>query len=122
VPPLQVTTLDLTILFAYVVGTRLFFGWYIARRRRRHGGTEEYFLGSRDIPWAIVGLSFYVSNMSASTFVGLPGSGYLNGIAVYHYEWLPALILVFFAVFILPRYLAGGVYTAPEFLERRFGR
>lgn len=121
-PSLDVTTLDLTILVVYVVGTRILFGWYIARKRRRNGGAEGYFLGGRDIPWWIVGLSFYVSNMSASTFVGLPGSGYLSGIAVYHYEWLPALILVFFAVFMLPRYLAGGVYTAPEFLERRYGR
>jgi SSS family solute:Na+ symporter len=119
-PELQVTSLDIAILLGYVLGTRLFFGWYIVRKWKK-GGAEEYFLGGRDIPWAIIGLSFYVSNMSGSTFVGLPGSGYLSGIAVYHYEWLPALILVLFAIFLLPRYLAARVYTAPEFLERRFG-
>jgi SSS family solute:Na+ symporter len=112
--------LDVWILLIYVLGTRLFFGWYIARKRKK-GDAEEYFLGGRNIPWGIVGLSFYVSNMSGSTFVGLPGSGYLNGIAVYHYEWLPAIILVFFAIFLLPRYLAARVYTAPQFLEKRFG-
>jgi SSS family solute:Na+ symporter len=120
-PSLTVTSLDVAILLAYVLGSRLFFGWYIVRKRRS-GSAEEYFLGGRNIPWGIVGLSFYVSNMSGSTFVGLPGSGYLNGIAVYHYEWLPALILVFFAIFLLPRYLAARVYTAPQFLEKRFGR
>lgn len=120
-PPLTVTALDVAILLGYVLGTRLLFGWYIVRKRRK-GDTEEYFLGGRNIPWGIVGLSFYVSNMSGSTFVGLPGSGYLSGIAVYHYEWLPALILVFFAIFILPRYLAARVFTAPQFLEKRFGR
>lgn len=119
-PSLSVTSLDVGILLAYILGTRLFFGWYIARKRRT-GNAEEYFLGGRNIPWGIVGLSFYVSNMSGSTFVGLPGSGYLNGIAVYHYEWLPALILVFFAIFLLPRYLAARVYTAPQFLEKRYG-
>lgn len=120
-PSLDVTTLDLVILFGYVLGTRLLFGWYIARHRRTDDA-EGYFLGGREIPWTLVGLSFYVSNMSASTFVGLPGSGYLDGIAVYHYEWIPALILVFFAASILPRYLATEVYTAPQFLELRFGR
>ena len=105
-PELSVTSLDVAILLGYVLGTRILFGWWIVRRRRG-GDAEGYFLGGRDIPWAIVGLSFYVSNMSGSTFVGLPGSGYLNGIAVYHYEWLPALILVFFSFFLLPRYLSA---------------
>jgi SSS family solute:Na+ symporter len=120
-PSLSVSHLDVGILLAYVLGTRLLFGWYIARKRRTEDA-EGYFLGGRDIPWGIVGLSFYVSNMSGSTFVGLPGSGYLNGIAVYHYEWLPAVILIFFAAFLLPRYLAARVFTAPQFLEKRYGR
>lgn len=119
-PDLSVTSLDVAILLGYVLGTRILFGWWIVRRRKGDDA-EGYFLGGRDIPWGLVGLSFYVSNMSGSTFVGLPGSGYLNGIAVYHYEWLPALILVFFSFFLLPRYLAARVYTAPQFLEKRYG-
>ena len=58
--------------------------------------------------------------MSGSTFVGLPGSGYLNGIAVYHYEWMPVVILILFVTFFLPFYLESKVYTAPQFLEKRF--
>ena len=78
---------------------------------------------ARSFPdWPIIGLSFYVANMSGSTFVALPGSGYNDGIAVYNYEWLPALLLVFFALFILPLLLRAQVYTAPQFLEHRFGR
>jgi hypothetical protein len=56
-----------------VVGSRLLFGWYIARKRRQ-GDPEAYFLGGRNIHWVFIGLSFYVSNMSSSTFVGLPSS------------------------------------------------
>jgi len=118
-PTLTVTTLDLTILISYVLGSRLIFGWYIARKRRQ-GDTEAYFLCGRNIHWAFIGLSFYVSNMSGSTFVGLPGSGYLNGIAVYHYEWLPVVILILFITFILPFYLDSRVFTAPQFLEKRY--
>lgn len=118
-PVLTVSALDLSILVVYVLGSRLVFGWYIARKRRQNN-SEAYFLGGRNIPWLFVGLSFYVSNMSGSTFVGLPGSGYLNGIAVYHYEWLSVVILIFFAAFILPFYLESKVFTAPQFLEKRF--
>jgi SSS family solute:Na+ symporter len=118
-PTLTVATLDIVILIAYVVGSRLIFGWYIARKRRQ-GDAEAYFLGGRNIHWALIGLSFYVSNMSGSTFVGLPGSGYLSGIAVYHYEWLPVVILIVFITFILPFYLGAKVFTAPQFLEKRY--
>ena len=120
-PVLKVTALDLAILIAYVLGSRVIFGWYIARKRRQ-GDSEAYFLGGRNIHWAFIGLSFYVSNMSGSTFVGLPGSGYLNGIAVYHYEWLPVVILIGFITFILPFYLESRVFTAPQFLEKRYNR
>ena len=116
---LTVTPIDLVILITYVLGSRIIFGWYIARKRRQ-GDSESYFLGGRNLHWVFIGLSFYVSNMSGSTFVGLPGSGYLNGIAVYHYEWLPVVILIVFITFVLPFYLKSKVFTAPQFLERRF--
>lgn len=118
-PELTVAPLDVSILMIYVLGSRLVFGWYIARKRRM-SDSEAYFLGGRNIHWVLIGLSFYVSNMSGSTFVGLPGSGYLNGIAVYHYEWLPVVILIVFVTFILPFYLGAKVFTAPQFLEKRY--
>lgn len=116
---LQISPWDLAIVATYVIGTRILFGWYAARKARQ--GAEGYFLGGRAIGWPLIGLSFYVSNMSGGSFVGLPGSGYNDGIAVYHYEWLPALILVLFVFFILPLYLRARIYTAPQFLEERFG-
>jgi Na+/proline symporter len=118
-PALTVSTIDIIILIAYVLGSRLIFGWHIVRKRRQ-GDAEAYFLGGRNIHWGFIGLSFYVSNMSGSTFVGLPGSGYLNGISVYHYEWLPVVILIIFITFILPFYLEARVFTAPQFLEKRY--
>lgn len=121
-PAFDVHPIDIAILLAYVVGTRIVLGWYFARRTFREGGTESYFLAGRRLRWPIIGLSFYVANMSGSTFVALPASGYQNGIAVYNYEWLPAFILVFFAAVILPFYLRERVYTAPQYLEKRYGR
>src|SRR5690606_10045811 len=74
------------------------------------------------ISWPLIGLSFYVSNMSGSSFVGLPASGYATGVSVFHYEWLPVPILLLFALFILPSFLRARIYTTPEFLERRYHR
>ncbi len=120
-PDFSVTTLDIVVLVVYVLGTRIALGWYLAWKTRSEG-SEGYFLAGRNISWFVVGLSFYVANMSGSTFVALPASGYHDGIAAYNYEWIPAFILVLFAVFFLPYYLKVEIYTAPEFLERRYDR
>jgi len=114
-----VSTIDIVILIGYVIGVRVFFGWLVSKRIRGKG-SEGYFLGGRRLTWPLIGLSFYVSNMSGSTFVALPGSAYHDGINAYNYEWMPALILVIFAFVMLPLYLRTKVVTAPEYLENRF--
>lgn len=120
-PHFHITGLDIFILVTYVLGSRLIIGWYAAVKAR-NADTAGYFLADRHIRWPIIGLSFYVANMSGSTFIALPASGYQNGISVYHYEWLPAAIMVFFSIFILPHYVHTRVFTVPQFLERRFSR
>lgn len=118
---LSITAVDVAILIGYVIGTRIFFGWYFARKTRGQG-SESYFLAGRSMRWPVIGMSFYVANMSGSSFVALPASGFNDGIAAYHYEWAPALLLIFFVAFVLPLYLKAKVYTASEFFERRYGR
>ena len=120
-PELQITAWDLGILIGYVVLTRIGFGWFFARQTKGEGA-EGYFLGGHRIRWPIIGLSFYVANMGGSSFVGLPGAGYQSGVSVFHYEWMPALLMILFAVFFLPVFLRTRIYTAPQYLEERFGR
>jgi len=120
-PALQVSAWDLAILVGYIVLTRVSFGWFFARRTRGEGA-EGYFLAGHRMRWPIIGLSFYVANMGGSSFVGLPGAGYHHGISVFHYEWMPAILLVVFATFFLPVFLRMRIYTAPQYLEERFGR
>lgn len=121
-PEFSVTPLDLAVFLIYLLGTRIAFGWYSARQTSKEGGdAESYFLSGRNISWPIIGLSFYVSNMSGSSFVAFAGSGYNSGIGVYNYEWIPAVILIFFIIFLLPLYLKEQLFTAPEFLQRRYG-
>lgn len=119
-PEFSITGLDIAIVLIYLIGTRIAFGWYAARRARGLG-VDGYFLAGRSMRWPLIGLSFYVANMSGSSFIALPGSGYHQGIGVYNYEWLPALILIVFAIFFLPSFLNNRIRTAPEYLERRFG-
>lgn len=119
-PQYTVTATDLVIIFGYLFGTRIIFGWYAARKVQKEKGAESYFLGERNLRWPIIGLSFYVANMSGGSFVALPGSGYHDGIAVYNYEWMPAIILIFFVLFFLPAFLKAKIFTSPEFLEKRY--
>ncbi len=120
-PDLNVTTIDLVILGLYVIGIRVALGLYVSWKTRGTG-SEGYFLAGRNLIWPIVGLSFYVSQVGGGTFIGLAGSGYSSGVSVFNYEWLPVLILIFFGFFVLPFYMRSRVYTAPEFLQKRYDR
>jgi len=120
-PQLEVSNWDLAILIGYVVVTRIAFGWFFARQTRGEGA-EGFFLAGHRMRWPIIGLSFYVANMGGSSFVGLPGAGYHSGVSVFHYEWMPAVLMILFAVFFLPVFLRTRIFTAPQYLEERFGR
>ena len=111
----QLSALDIGIMLLYAV-LIIAYGLYHAKRKN----SEEYFLAGRDMIWPIVGISLFAANISSSTLVGLAGDAFKTNTHVYNYEWLAAVILVFFAIFFLPFYLRSKVYTMPEFLERRY--
>ncbi|MCC5833568.1 MAG: sodium:solute symporter [Opitutales bacterium] len=114
----EVTWIDITVVVLYLIGA-LAVGLYVSRKTQ---DSEGYFLAGRRLLWPLVGLSLYASNMSGSSFVGLAGSGYHSGIAVYNYEWVATVILIFFVFFVLPFYIRSRVFTMPEFLQKRFDR
>jgi solute:Na+ symporter, SSS family len=87
---------------------------------KRQASTEDFFLASRSTTWPVIGLALLASNISSTTIVGLAGAAYSTGIAVYNYEWMATIVLVFFCLFFLPFLLRAGVYTLPEFLQRRY--
>lgn len=111
----NLSTLDLSIMILYGV---FIIGYGIYHSKRN--SSEEYFLGGRSLTWPTVGISLFAANISSSTLIGLAGSAYLLDMTVYNYEWYAVLVLVFFAIFFLPFYLRSGVYTMPEFLEKRY--
>lgn len=118
VPDFQITAVDYIVVVAYIAIT-VAIGIFVSRGKN---DTEGYFLGGRNFIWPLVGLSLFATNQSGTSFIGLSSSGYAQGIAVFNYEWIGALVLVFFVIFFLPFYLRSRVYTMPEFLEKRFDR
>lgn len=111
----SLTITDFLVIAVYFIGI-IVYG--ISQSKR--ASSEEYFLGGRSLTWPVVGISLFAANISSSTLIGLAGSAYLLDMTVYNYEWYAVLVLVFFAIFFLPFYLKTGVYTMPEFMERRY--
>jgi SSS family solute:Na+ symporter len=107
--------IDFTIIIIYLIGII----WYGIRKGKRES-SEEYFLAGRDMIWPIVGISLFAANIGSNTLIGLASDAYQTNVAVYNYEWMAAVVLVFFAIFFLPFYLKSKVYTMPEFIERRY--
>ncbi|PTQ07505.1 sodium transporter [Sphingomonas oleivorans] len=119
-PPIQrgLASIDLMVIALYGMAVIALGLW--AGRRQASG--SDFFLASRESPWPVIGLSLLASNISSATLIGLAGAAYAIGISVFNYEWMAAVVLVFFCIFFLPFILRSQVYTMPEFLERRFSR
>src|SRR5690606_14727038 len=113
------SALDWAVVAAYFV---LVFGVAFASRLRKHSRHEaaDYFLAGRNIGWFIVGASIFASNIGAEHLVGLAGSGATGGLAPAQFEILASLILILLGWLFVPFYVSSGVFTMPEFLERRF--
>lgn len=108
--------IDILILIIYLV----FISWHGISVKGTYKTADDYFLADRSLSWPIIGLSLFATNISTGSIIGLGGSGYKTGISVFNYEWTGSIMLVFFAVFIIPYYVRNRLTTMPEFLERRF--
>jgi SSS family solute:Na+ symporter len=109
-------TLDWVVIGAYFL---LLFGiafWVI---RRKTEDSKDYFLAGRNVGWFLVGASIFASNIGSEHVVGLSGTGAKSGMPMAHFELHAWIVLLLGWVF-LPFYARSGVFTMPEFLERRF--
>ncbi|MCE1247997.1 MAG: sodium:solute symporter [Firmicutes bacterium] len=115
----NIAGIDIVILIGYfaVVG---FIGWWSSRTSME--SSKNYFLGGEGIGWMAIGASLFASNISAEHFIGLASSGSASGLAVGQFEWIACFILLILGWFFVPFYLKTGVFTMPEFLEKRFNR
>src|SRR5437870_13584814 len=108
--------LDWVVVVVYIT-------WIIVDGLGRSKGTEKvdgYLLANRSLPWWAVGLSVMATQMSAITIVSTTGLGYLTGLRfVQFYSGLP-IAMIILSLTVVPFFTRARVYTAYEYLERRF--
>lgn len=105
-----------------LLGTLGFIVAYGTWKTRRDNTQENYLRGGNEDRWWAVGLSVMATQASAITFLSTPGQGFADGMGfVQFYFGLPLAMIVIGAVFI-PLYYEWKVYTAYEFVGKRFDR
>jgi SSS family solute:Na+ symporter len=109
-------TLDWIVIGIYFALIAALAAWVMTRKQQT---TEDYFLAGRNIGWFVVGASIFASNIGSEHVVGLAGAGAGGKIPMLIYELHAWLVITLGWVF-LPFYIRSGVFTMPEFLERRF--
>jgi len=102
------------LYFAAVFGIAF---WVI---RQKQGSSADYFLAGKNIGWFVVGASLFASNIGSEHLVGLAGTGAESGVVFGQLEFQASIILLILGWVFVPFYARSGVFTMPEFLERRY--
>jgi SSS family transporter len=108
--------LDWIVIAAYLL-------WIVVdglRRVKAANQVEGYFLANRSLPWWAVGLSVMATQLSAITLVGTTGQAYADGMRFIQFYFGLPIAMVVLSVTLVPFFYRSGVYTAYEYLERRF--
>lgn len=111
-------TLDWIVLGIFCLGLIGIIIWVL---RQQENTSTDYFLAGRDATWLAIGSSIFASNIGSEHLVGLAGAGASSGMAMAHWEMHGWIILIL-GWFFVPFYARSGVFTMPEFLERRYNR
>ncbi|WGH74974.1 sodium:solute symporter [Tenacibaculum tangerinum] len=106
---------DIIIIILYFL-----FVVYLGIKYSKSKDEKSYFLAGRGMSWSVIGFSLFAASISSSTLIGQAGDAYSTGIAVFNYNLISVLVMIFFAWFILPFYIKSKIFTIPEFLEKRF--
>ena len=114
------SNLDFVVFALYAI-LILSIGLYVSRQKEgKNKSAEDYFLAGKSLPWWAIGASLIAANISAEQFIGMSGSGFALGLAIASYEWMAAITLLVVGKYFLPIFIEKGLYTIPEFIEKRF--
>ncbi len=109
------------LIFGLYALTILGIGLWVSRDKKgKQKNAEDYFLASKSLPWWAVGTSLIAANISAEQFIGMSGSGFALGLAIASYEWMAEITLLVVGKYFLPIFIEKGLYTIPEFIEKRY--
>lgn len=113
-------TIDIIVFIGYCL-LIVSIGIYVSRDKKGHEkSAEDYFLAGKSLPWWAIGASLIAANISAEQFIGMSGSGFALGLAIASYEWMAAVTLLVVGKYFLPIFIEKGLYTIPEFVEKRY--
>jgi solute:Na+ symporter, SSS family len=108
-------SLDIAVIAGYMVAINI-----IGIACARVTSVNDYFLGNRSIPWPVACFSIVATETSSLTFISIPGLAYISGMGFMQVALGYILGRILVAVIMLPRYFAGGMETAYQFLQNRF--
>jgi solute:Na+ symporter, SSS family len=111
-------TLDWIVLAIFCLGLIGIILWVA---KQKDETSADYFLAGRDATWLAIGSSIFASNIGSEHLVGLAGAGASSGMAMAHWEMHGWIILIL-GWFFVPFYARSGVFTMPEFLEKRYNK
>jgi len=112
-------TLDLIIIFGYLVGITAFGIWFSGKQKT----TEDYFVGGRSVPWWAIAMSIVATETSTITFISVPGIAFAKG---GNFEFLQLVFgyllgRVVISIVLIPMYFRGRLQTVYQLLGDRFG-
>jgi SSS family solute:Na+ symporter len=117
----RIGLIDWAVIVLYFVVLFSVAGWAILRKRSgREETSSDYFLAGRNVGWFVVGASLFASNIGSEHLVGLAGAGASSGLVLGQLEIQASLVLLLLGWVFVPFYIKSGVFTMPEFLERRY--
>lgn len=113
----NLNALDIVVAVLYFAVT-VVVGFYVARRNRNT--SNDYFMGGRNLPWYVVATSMVATVIATQNFVAQVGASYARGIVVAAFGWNAWIVYTLLIWIFLPYYMRTGLFTMPEFLERRY--
>ena len=115
----MLNTTDYVIIGLYFVAVFVI-AFFSGSKKSENGEAADYFLGGRNLGWFVIGASLFASNIGSEHLVGLAGQGASGDLVAGQFELLASLILILLGWVFVPFYLKSGVFTMPEFLEKRY--
>lgn len=116
-PRIELTSAEVVIFVGYLLLT-VAVGFLVGRKGRRNA--RDYFMGDKRLPWYVVGTSMVATAISSDHFIAQVGAGYTHGIVIAAFGWNAWIVYTLLIWVFLPYYMRTGLYTMPEFLERRY--
>lgn len=113
--------LDIAIILIYF-GIILWIAKWASKTKSDSGSAVDYFLAGKNSGWLVIGASLFASNIGSEIILGVSGAGARGNMPMANFEIIASLVLILLGWVFVPFYLRTGVYTMPEFLEKRYSK